>query len=120
MSDSRLIALRYPNRTMAARLTELWDDGFAVLPLSPSLSGAEMIFVTTGLGGGTGTGAAPVIGIPARPFFGADKMIKFSLSSIRGLIVLITVLGSAATLSAAEPAFRPRPSDFARPDRASE
>jgi len=26
-----------------------------------SLSGAEMIFVTTGLGGGTGTGAAPVI-----------------------------------------------------------
>src|SRR6187551_3459990 len=26
-----------------------------------SLSGADMIFVTTGLGGGTGTGAAPVI-----------------------------------------------------------
>ena len=42
MSDSRLIALRYPNRTMAARLSELWDDGFAALPLSPSLSGAEM------------------------------------------------------------------------------
>src|SRR6187397_425422 len=29
--------------------------------LIQSLSGADMIFVTTGLGGGTGTGAAPVI-----------------------------------------------------------
>ena len=30
-------------------------------PLIQTLSGADMIFVTTGLGGGTGTGAAPVI-----------------------------------------------------------
>jgi O-succinylbenzoic acid--CoA ligase len=42
VSDSRLIALRYPNRTMAARLGELWDDGFAALPLSPSLAEAEV------------------------------------------------------------------------------
>lgn len=42
MSDSRLIALRYPNRTMAARLIELWDCGFAALPLSPALADAEV------------------------------------------------------------------------------
>jgi O-succinylbenzoic acid--CoA ligase len=42
VSDRRLIALRYPNRTMAARLNELWDGGFAALPLSPSLPGAEV------------------------------------------------------------------------------
>lgn len=42
MSDSRLIALRYPNRRMAARVTELWDAGFATLPLSPSLTDLEI------------------------------------------------------------------------------
>src|SRR5262245_43270495 len=30
-------------------------------PIIQALDGADMIFVTTGLGGGTGTGAAPVI-----------------------------------------------------------
>src|SRR4026208_1011638 len=29
-----------------------------------ALSGADMIFITTGMGGGTGTGAAPIIGAP--------------------------------------------------------
>ena len=42
MSNSRLVALRYPNRRMAARLTELWDDRLALLPLGPSLTGAEV------------------------------------------------------------------------------
>ena len=42
MSDRRLIAIRYPNRRLAARLIELWDDGCAVLPLSPSASDAEV------------------------------------------------------------------------------
>src|ERR671925_587977 len=32
-----------------------------------ALEGADMIFVTAGLGGGTGTGAAPVIASLARP-----------------------------------------------------
>ncbi|MFH1259908.1 MAG: cell division protein FtsZ [Elusimicrobiota bacterium] len=34
--------------------------------LTEALSGADMIFVTAGMGGGTGTGAAPVIGEIAR------------------------------------------------------
>jgi O-succinylbenzoic acid--CoA ligase len=49
VSDSRLIALRYPNRTMAARLNELWDGGFAALPLSPSLAVAEVSALLDGL-----------------------------------------------------------------------
>lgn len=49
MSDRRLVALRYPNRKMAARLTELWDGGFAALPLSPSLAGAEVNALLTEL-----------------------------------------------------------------------
>jgi cell division protein FtsZ len=31
-----------------------------------ALEGADMVFVTAGMGGGTGTGAAPIIGSPAR------------------------------------------------------
>lgn len=42
MSDRRLIALRYPNQRLAARLIELWDEGFAVLPLSPGASDSEV------------------------------------------------------------------------------
>lgn len=42
MSDRRLIALRYPNRRLAARLNELWDEGNAVLPFSPSASDREV------------------------------------------------------------------------------
>ena len=40
------------------------EDTEAILS---ALDGADMIFVTTGLGGGTGTGAAPVIASLARP-----------------------------------------------------
>lgn len=42
MSGSRLVALRYPNRRLAARVTELWDSGDAALPISPSLPDAEV------------------------------------------------------------------------------
>jgi o-succinylbenzoate---CoA ligase len=35
MTGSRLVALRYPNRRLAARIGELWEAGDAVLPLSP-------------------------------------------------------------------------------------
>ncbi|CAN5888641.1 o-succinylbenzoate--CoA ligase [soil metagenome] len=46
---TRLIALRYSNRRMAARLTELWDAGHAALPLSPSLADAEVRTLLTTL-----------------------------------------------------------------------
>ena len=42
MSGSRLIALRYPNRRLAARLGELWEAGDAALPLSPALPEPEV------------------------------------------------------------------------------
>lgn len=42
MSGSRLIALRYPNRRLAARLGELWEAGDAVLPLNPALPDTEV------------------------------------------------------------------------------
>ena len=35
--------------------------------LADALGGADMVFVTAGLGGGTGTGAAPVIARRAKP-----------------------------------------------------
>src|SRR5690606_18324867 len=34
--------------------------------IGPMLSGADMVFVTCGMGGGTGTGAAPIIAQMAR------------------------------------------------------
>lgn len=42
MSDTRLIALRYPNRRLAARLPQVWEQGHAVLPLNPVLPDAEV------------------------------------------------------------------------------
>ncbi|HYN98389.1 MAG TPA: AMP-dependent synthetase, partial [Actinomycetota bacterium] len=42
MSESVLVALRLPNRRMAARVTRLWDDGLAALPLNPSLTDMEV------------------------------------------------------------------------------
>ncbi len=42
MSGSRLVALRYPNRQLAARVTELWDAGDAALPIGPFLPEPEV------------------------------------------------------------------------------
>ncbi|HEX2180397.1 MAG TPA: fatty acid--CoA ligase family protein [Actinomycetota bacterium] len=42
MSETRLVALRYPNRRLAARLYELWDEGLAALPISPALPDTEV------------------------------------------------------------------------------
>lgn len=36
-SRGRLIALRYPNRQLATRLTAAWEEGLAALPLDPAL-----------------------------------------------------------------------------------
>jgi cell division protein FtsZ len=43
-----------------AAAEEAWDD------ISAQIQGAHMIFITAGMGGGTGTGAAPVIARAAR------------------------------------------------------
>lgn len=63
-----------------------------------SLEGADLVFVTAGMGGGTGTGAAPVIaeaarnmgaltiGIVTKPFaFEREKRMKVALSGIEAL-----------------------------------
>jgi o-succinylbenzoate---CoA ligase len=42
MSENRLVALRYPNRRLAVRLYKLWDEGMAVLPISPALPDTEV------------------------------------------------------------------------------
>jgi O-succinylbenzoic acid--CoA ligase len=42
MTGSRLVALRYPNRRLAARLAEVWKAGDAVLPLNPALPDPEV------------------------------------------------------------------------------
>src|SRR5437762_1385745 len=59
------------------------------------LSGAHMVFVTAGMGGGTGTGASPVIaraakemgiltvGVVTKPFhFEGDRRMRFAESGI--------------------------------------
>jgi cell division protein FtsZ len=38
----------------------------SVQELTAALSGADMVFITAGMGGGTGTGAAPVVAQLAR------------------------------------------------------
>ncbi|HEX2053196.1 MAG TPA: AMP-binding protein [Actinomycetota bacterium] len=42
MTDTPLLALRYPNRRMAARLQEVWNEGSAALPVNPALPEAEV------------------------------------------------------------------------------
>lgn len=42
MSDTPLLALRYPNRRMADRLAEVWDAGAAALPVNPALPETEV------------------------------------------------------------------------------
>ena len=66
--------------------------------LAQALKGADMVFVTAGMGGGTGTGAAPVIariakdmgiltvGVVTRPFaFEGKKRLEQALSGIEEL-----------------------------------
>lgn len=90
------------------------------------LQGADMVFITTGMGGGTGTGAAPVIASVAKemgiltvaivtrpfPFEGrrrmqvADEGIKALAANVDSLITipnekLLTILGKDASLLSA-------------------
>jgi cell division protein FtsZ len=66
--------------------------------ISDTLRGADMVFVTTGMGGGTGTGSAPVIakiakdhgaltvGVVTKPFgFEASKKMKIADEGIKKL-----------------------------------
>lgn len=90
------------------------------------LNGADMVFITTGMGGGTGTGAAPIIAEVAKemgiltvavvtrpfPFEGrkrmqiADEGIRMLADSVDSLITipnekLLTILGKDASLLSA-------------------
>ena len=90
------------------------------------LQGADMVFITTGMGGGTGTGAAPIIAEVAKemgiltvavvtrpfPFEGrkrmqiADEGIRLLSESVDSLITipnekLLTILGKDASLLSA-------------------
>ena len=56
---------RRPWRRLAARSGARSSRG-ATNALSDHLTGAHMVFITAGMGGGTGTGAAPVIAKTAR------------------------------------------------------
>ena len=94
--------------------------------ISEVLEGADMVFITTGMGGGTGTGAAPIIAEVAKemgiltvavvtrpfPFEGrkrmqiADEGIRALAESVDSLITipnekLLTILGKDASLLAA-------------------
>lgn len=76
--------------------------------ISETLSGADMVFITAGMGGGTGTGAAPVfakiakevgaltVGVVTKPFFfeGKKRMrhAEFGMSCLRETVdSLITI-----------------------------
>ena len=53
--------------------------------VAETLSGADMVFVTAGMGGGTGTGAAPVIAQVARDLGRADRRRRDQAVRVRGL-----------------------------------
>jgi cell division protein FtsZ len=76
--------------------------------LSEALEGADMVFVTAGMGGGTGTGAAPIIsqvaqdqgaltvGVVTKPFLFEGR--KRSKNAERGVQELIDTIDSIITI----------------------
>jgi cell division protein FtsZ len=76
--------------------------------LSEALEGADMVFVTAGMGGGTGTGAAPIIsqvakdqgaltvGVVTKPFLFEGR--KRSKHAERGVTELIDTIDSIITI----------------------
>ena len=73
--------------------------------IADAISGADMVFVTAGMGGGTGTGAAPVIaqvardcgaltvGVVTKPFgFEGTKRARFAADGIRRLEAAVDTL----------------------------
>ena len=53
--------------------------------VAETLAGADMVFVTAGMGGGTGTGAAPVIAQVARDLGRAHRRRRDQAVRVRGL-----------------------------------
>jgi cell division protein FtsZ len=76
--------------------------------LSEALEGADMVFITAGMGGGTGTGAAPIIsqvaqdqgaltvGVVTRPFLFEGR--KRAKNAERGIQELIDTIDSIITI----------------------
>lgn len=97
MSDTRLIALRYPNRRLAARLEQLWDDDQAVLPISPLLPEAEVRALlgrlrphriedetgATDLPGGAGIGEDVALVVPTSGTSGRPKGVELTHAALR-------------------------------------
>src|SRR5881396_2858561 len=58
-----------------------------------SLQGADLVFVTCGMGGGTGTGAAPIISQVSRDLDALKKADEVLLHATQGISALICVTG---------------------------
>src|ERR1041384_6203977 len=57
------------------------------------ISGADMVFVTAGMGGGTGTCAAPPVGVVTKPFlFEGKKRAKQAVEGIERLEAAVDTL----------------------------
>jgi O-succinylbenzoic acid--CoA ligase len=92
MSETGLLALRYPNRRLAARLLELWDEGLAALPISPALPQPEVTALleelrpsciedesgTTRLGGGAPVDEGVALVVPTSGSTGKPKGVELS------------------------------------------
>jgi cell division protein FtsZ len=77
----------------------------AIEPIRHHLSGSHMVFVTAGMGGGTGTGAAPIvariarelgiltIGVVTKPFyFEGQRRMRFAEAGIEELLKAVDTL----------------------------
>ena len=65
--------------------------------VAEALAGADMVFVTAGMGGGTGTGAAPVIAQVARDLGRAHGRRRHQAVRVRGLAAQEEGARSAST-----------------------
>src|ERR1700723_3893507 len=77
----------------------------AINAIRDSLTGAHMVFVTTGMGGGTGTGAAPIIaktarelgiltiGVVTKPFhFEGQRRMRLAEAGVAELLKVVDTL----------------------------
>src|SRR4029077_11492779 len=77
----------------------------AINPIRDHLTGAHMVFVTAGMGGGTGTGAAPIIartarelgiltiGVVTKPFhYEGQRRMRFAEAGIAELLKVVDTL----------------------------